>query len=72
MSAAHGLPEPTVRMGRLGRKLYLELDYLVAGGHSVGEADVVRRDLMARLQEPERLLWINVELHTDPDWDHTE
>lgn len=69
VSAAHGLPQPTLRIGKLGRKLYVELDYLVEGQWEVGEADLVRRDLMARLEEPGRLLWINVELHSDPLWD---
>lgn len=69
VSAEHGLPEPTLRMGKLGRKLYLELDYLVYEEWTVGEADDVRRDLMVRLSEPGRLMWINVELHSDPNWD---
>jgi predicted Co/Zn/Cd cation transporter (cation efflux family) len=65
-----GLPEPTSRLGKLGRKLYLELDFLVEPGRwDVGEADLVRHDLLQRLAEPGRLLWINVELHTDPGWD---
>ena len=33
------------------------------------EADEVRREVMAHLARPGRLLWINVELHTDPLWD---
>lgn len=69
VNAARGLPEPEVRIGKLGRKLYLELDYLVDASRQLGEADEVRRDLMRELAEPGRLLWINVELHTDPDWD---
>lgn len=69
VSSARNLPEPTTRIGKLGRKLYLELDYVVEPGRVVGEADTVRRDLMQRLHKPGRLLWINVELHTDPDWD---
>jgi cation diffusion facilitator family transporter len=70
VSEDEGLPEPTVRMGKLGRKLYVEVDYLVAEGRwSIAEADHVRRLMMARLREPGRMLWINVELHTDPDWD---
>ncbi len=69
VSAAHGLPEPTMRLGKLGRKLYLELDYLVTEDWAVGEADEVRRQLMTELSEPGRLLWINVELHSDPLWD---
>jgi cation diffusion facilitator family transporter len=69
VSRAHGLPDPTLRMGKLGRKLYLELDYLVHEEWSIGEADEVRRELMATLSEPGRLMWINVELHSDPNWD---
>lgn len=66
-----GLPEPTTRIGKLGRKVYLELDFLVAAedGWAVDHADRVRRRLMAELARPGQLLWINVELHTDPTWD---
>ena len=69
VSVAHGLPEPTIRLGKLGRKLYLELDYLVDDEWAVGEADLVRRQLLTDLSEPGRSLWINVELHCDPLWD---
>lgn len=66
-----GLPEPALRIGKLGRKTYIELDYVVeAGVWKVGDADLVRRALIERLSQPGRLLWVNVELHTDPDWDH--
>ena len=58
-------------MGKLGRKVYLELDFLVAEEDrwTVDHADQVRRRLLTELSEPGRLLWINVELHTDPAWD---
>ncbi len=69
VTAEHNLPTPTVRIGKLGRKVYLEIDYLVGQGAEIGTADVVRRDLIQRLNEPGRSLWINVELHTDPSWD---
>lgn len=71
VSAEFGLPEPVVRTGKLGRKLYLEIDYLVEEdeGWSISEADRVRRALAERLRQPGRLLWISVELHTDPNWD---
>lgn len=67
----HGLPEPTTRIGKLGRKVYIELDYLVdpEQGRTVDDADRVRRRLMELLSRPGQLLWINVELHTDPAWD---
>lgn len=66
-----GLPEPTVRIGKLGRKTYVELDFLVRPEDSwtVDDADRFRRRLMATLAEPGKLLWINAELHTDPAWD---
>jgi predicted Co/Zn/Cd cation transporter (cation efflux family) len=66
-----GLPEPTTRIGKLGRKVYLELDFLVGGGEgwTIDHADRVRRRLYGDLSRPGQLLWINVELHTDPDWD---
>jgi predicted Co/Zn/Cd cation transporter (cation efflux family) len=66
-----GLPQPIVRVGKLGRKVYLELDFLVGGdeGWTVDHADQLRRRLLTELASPGRLLWINVELHTDPAWD---
>jgi predicted Co/Zn/Cd cation transporter (cation efflux family) len=69
--AEFGLPAPTTRLGKLGRKVYLELDFVVAedGGWTVDDADRIRRRLMQLLSRPGQLLWINVELHTDPAWD---
>lgn len=67
----HGLPQPQARIGKLGRKVYIELDFLVAEeqGWTVDEADQVRRELITELNKPGQTLWVNVELHTDPDWD---
>ncbi|MGB8021396.1 MAG: cation transporter [Candidatus Nanopelagicales bacterium] len=66
-----GLPEPTTRIGKLGRKVYIELDFLVGSdeGWTVDDADRIRRRLVADLRRPGRMLWVNVELHTDPGWD---
>lgn len=66
-----GLPQPTARIGKLGRKVYVELDFLVGvdQGWGVDDADRIRRRLMTALARPGQLLWINVELHTDPAWD---
>lgn len=70
ISQDYGLPAPEQRIGKLGRKVYIELDYLVEPDRwTVDDADRIRRDLMARLHKPGQLLWLNVELHTDPDWD---
>jgi predicted Co/Zn/Cd cation transporter (cation efflux family) len=69
--ASFGLPAPTTRIGKLGGKVYVELDFLVDadGDWRVDDADRVRRALIAALARPGRLLWVNVELHTDPAWD---
>ena len=50
----------------------LDLKVVLVGsdeGWTVDHADQVRRGLMRELAQPGRLLWINVELHTDPAWD---
>lgn len=67
----HGLPEPSMRLGKLGRKVYVELDFLVGTheGWSVGDADRIRRELATHLRQPGQVLWLNVELHSDPGWD---
>lgn len=66
----YGLPEPTMRLGKLGRKLYVELDFLVEDtGWTVTDVDRIRRDLTTLLDRPAQVLWLNVELHTDPHWD---
>ncbi len=66
-----GLPEPTIRIGKLGRKVYIELDFMVRAddGFTLDDSDRVRRALISALAQPGRLLWVNVELHTDPGWD---
>ena len=72
LRADEGLPDPHIRIGKLGRKLYVEIDVLVPddGRWSVSDADRMRRRLMDELSRPGQVLWLNVELHTDPDWDH--
>ncbi|MBI1350282.1 MAG: cation efflux family transporter [Actinomycetales bacterium] len=67
----HDLPEPSMRVGKLGRKVYVELDFLVQDddGWTVGDADRFRRELADELRRPGQVLWLNVELHSDPDWD---
>ncbi len=66
-----GLPEPQCRIGKLGRKVYVELDFVVDPQHgwTLSDADRLRRQLVEQLQRPGQLLWLNVELHTDPAWD---
>lgn len=71
LRAAEGLPEPELRIGKLGRKVYIELDWVVpeADGWTVADADRIRRALIQDLAQPGQLLWLNVELHTNPYWD---
>ncbi|MSW67010.1 MAG: cation efflux family transporter [Actinobacteria bacterium] len=66
-----GLPEPvSVLVSKLGRKVYVEVDYLVQVGQwTISDVDQIRRGLGALLAEPGLNYWLNVELHTDPDWD---
>ncbi len=65
------LPTPaSVLIGKLGRKVYVEVDYLVPEGvWSISDVDQIRRALGSKLAEPGLNYWLNVELHTDPDWD---
>ncbi|MGV1007445.1 MAG: cation transporter [Dermatophilaceae bacterium] len=66
-----GLGPPQCRISKLGRKVYVELDFLVdpADGWTVSDPDRIRGLLAPRLNRPGRILWLNVELHTDPAWD---
>ena len=65
------LPAPvSVLLGKLGRKVYVEVDYLVdMGKWTISDVDLIRRELGRRFEEPGLNYWLNVELHTDPDWD---
>jgi hypothetical protein len=38
-------------------------------GWTVGDADRFRRELATELHRPGQVLWLNVELHSDPHWD---
>ena len=71
VSANHGLPEPqSVLIGKLGRKIYVEVDFLVAADRwTLADGDRIRRELNDALHAPGLSFWLNVELHTDPDWD---
>lgn len=68
------LPQPqAVRIGKLGRKVYAEVDFLIHDDPhdrwTVEEADRIRRFIMEHADQPGQSLWLNVELHVDPDWD---
>lgn len=71
VSAEHGLDAPTVRMSKLGAKLYLEVDYLVEPGrYDTAFADKIRRALKEALREQPLEVWLNVDLSTDATWQH--
>lgn len=61
-----GLDEPTVRMSKLGPKLYLEVEFLVDGTWTVTQADEVRRDLLTRLDAVPHDPWVTVGFSADP------
>jgi predicted Co/Zn/Cd cation transporter (cation efflux family) len=66
--AEFGLGVPLVRATKLGRRLYVEVDFLVTAGEwDVAEEARVRRSLISGLSSLELEIWANVELTTDPD-----
>ena len=63
-----GLDEPFVRSTKLGSRLYVEVDFVVAeGAWDVTGEDRVRRALIGHLEPLGYELWANVELTTDPE-----
>lgn len=70
VSAEFGLEAPTVRMSKLGAKLYVEVDYLVEAGHDTAFTDEVRRSMKRALAGQPLDVWLNVDLSTDADWQH--
>ncbi|MGC3993479.1 MAG: cation transporter [Propionicimonas sp.] len=66
-SAEFGLGEPIVRATKLGRRLYVEVDFVVGAGEwDVADEDRVRRMLIGDLEPIGYEVWANVELTTDP------
>jgi predicted Co/Zn/Cd cation transporter (cation efflux family) len=66
--AEFALQQPTIRSGKVGRKLYVEVDFIVAGSDwDVNEEDAVRRAITAALQPLGLDVWAYVALTADPD-----
>lgn len=66
--AEFDLPEPVVRATKLGRRLYLEVDFVVEPGRwDVDREDDVRRAVIGRLAGLPLDLWATVELTTDSE-----
>jgi len=60
------LREEHLRMTKMGRKLYVELDFVVAPNWTVRQSDEVRVELKRRLSEIPQDLWLVVEFTADP------
>ena len=64
--SASALDEPIVRLHKLGRKLYVEVDFVVEPGEwDVSEEDAVRRAVAEGLVPLGLDVWAYVELTTD-------
>lgn len=66
--AEFALQQPTVRSGKVGRKLYVEVDFIVSGADwDVAEEDAVRRAIVSALEPLGLDVWAYVALTADPD-----
>lgn len=63
--STYDLPEPAVAATKLGRRLFVEVGFLVPDDWRVADEDAVRRDLSARLIEIPLDVWALIELTTD-------
>ena len=69
VAATFGLDEPRIRMSKLGTKLYLEVDHVVAPGEwDIADMDRLRAALTERLAATPFDVWLNVDLSADPAW----
>lgn len=64
----HGLGDQHLRMTKVGRKFYVELDFLVSPEWCVRESDRVRHALAARLDALPHDVWLTVEFTADERW----
>jgi predicted Co/Zn/Cd cation transporter (cation efflux family) len=62
----YGLASPLIRVTKVGRKIYVEVETFVDGAFSVAESDAVRRALSERLKELPFDLWLTLEFTSDP------
>lgn len=66
--AEYGLQEPLIRSGKVGRKLYVEVDFVVSGSEwNVGEEDAVRRAVAEALEPLGLDVWAYVALTAAPE-----
>jgi predicted Co/Zn/Cd cation transporter (cation efflux family) len=60
-----GLGEQHLRMTKIGRKFYVEIEFVVAPEWNVRQSDQVRRALAERLEKLPHDLWLTVEFTAD-------
>ncbi|MEU7907334.1 cation transporter [Actinoplanes sp. NPDC049118] len=66
VGAQFGLDAPVLRVGKVGRKLYVEADFVVEPGRwDVADEDRVRREVAAQLADLPYDVWLNVGLTTE-------
>jgi predicted Co/Zn/Cd cation transporter (cation efflux family) len=68
ISARFGLGEQHLRMTKIGRKFYVEIDFVVDPAWNVGQSDEVRRALSEKLESLPHDLWLTVEFTADRSW----
>lgn len=61
-----GLGEQNLRMTKIGRKFYVEIEFVVAPDWNVRQSDLVRRALSSRLVMLPHDLWLTVEFTASP------
>lgn len=68
VSKLFGLGDQHLRMTKIGRKFYVELDFVVDGEWTVRQSDLVRASLSQRLKLLPHDLWLTVEFTADRAW----
>ena len=63
-----GLGEQYLRMTKIGRKFYVEIEFVVSPQWNVRQSDQVRRALTERLAILPHDLWLTVEFTADRSW----
>lgn len=63
-----GLGDHHLRLAKAGRKLYVEVDFVVPEDYVVRDEDTVRHNLLARLEQLPHDVWLSVEFTADPTW----
>jgi predicted Co/Zn/Cd cation transporter (cation efflux family) len=68
VAAQFALGEQHLRMTKVGRKFYVEIDFVVDEGWTVRQSDQVRRALTERLRALPHDLWLTTEFTADRSW----